>query len=129
MVKKFVFKFELNFILLLSLFINERRKKESEVDHFISRINVHKLAQTMNKNIYTHRVEKRGGTVTNARIIRLNWFLCPRVSITRVLFRFETIKERGRGKTGNTRVKITKKNGVRKERGSEIYRTSPSGRV
>lgn len=131
MVKKFVFKFELNFILLLSLFINERRKKESEVDHFISRINVHKLPRTMNKNIYiyTHRVEKRGGTVTNARIIRFNWFLCPRVSITRVLFRFETIKERGRGKTGNTRVKITKKNGVRKERGSEIYRTSPSGRV
>lgn len=67
--------------------------------------------------------------MTNARIIRFNWFLSPRVSITRVLFRFETIKERGRGKTGNTRVKITKKNGVRKERGSEIYRTSPSGRV
>lgn len=28
MVKKFVFKFELNFILLLSLFINERMTKK-----------------------------------------------------------------------------------------------------
>lgn len=64
MVKKFIFKFELNFILLLSLFINERRKKESEVDHFISRINVHKLPRTMNKNIYIYtscRKKRRNG--------------------------------------------------------------------
>lgn len=132
MVKKFVFKFELNFILLLSLFINERRKKESEVDHFISRINVHKLPRTMNKNIYiyTHRVEKRGGTVTNARIIRFNWFLCPRVSITRVLFRNDKgERERKNGKHArkNNKEKWSEKREREWNISDESQRTSIAG--